>query len=119
MVDPGTCCVRVEQFGVRPQNIATVALKNLSEDKPRRKRLGELGVVPVLTAVIKSTKNAHTKDAATIALRNVTAEGGGDASVSAGRSSGFDGLGMVTECGCLSHVRMRLSLMLVWTCWFV
>jgi hypothetical protein len=67
---------------VLPQNIATVALKNLSEDKPRRKRLGELGVVPVLTAVIKSTKNPHTKDAATMALRNIAAEGGGEATVS-------------------------------------
>jgi len=62
------------------ENAAAVALKNLSEDRPRRKRLGELGVVPVLTAVVKGTKVAHTKDAATVALRNITAEGGGDAS---------------------------------------
>ncbi len=65
-----------------PQNIAAVALKNLSEDKPRRRRLTELGVIPVLTTVVKTTRNLHSKDAATVALRNITAEGGGDASVS-------------------------------------
>ncbi len=65
------------------QNIAAVALKNISEDKPRRRRLTELGIVPVLTAVVKTTKNLHSKDAATIALRNITSEGGGDASVRA------------------------------------
>ena len=58
-----------------------MVLKNLSEDKPRRKRMAELGVLPVLTAVVKQTKNMHTKDNATMALRNVTTEGGGDASV--------------------------------------
>lgn len=59
-----------------------MALKNLSEDKPRRKRLAELGVLPVLTQVVKTTKNLHSKDNATMALRNITSEGGGDASVS-------------------------------------
>ena len=58
-----------------------MALKNLSEDKPRRKRLAELGVLPVLTQVVKTTKNLHSKDNATMALRNITSEGGGDASV--------------------------------------
>jgi hypothetical protein len=61
-----------------------MALKNLSEDKPRRKRLAELGVLPVLTQVVKTTKNLHSKDNATMALRNITSEGGGDASVRVG-----------------------------------
>jgi hypothetical protein len=63
------------------QNVAVVALRNLSEDAPRRRRLAEMGVLPVLTAVVKQSKNASTRDTATMALRNITSEGGGDASV--------------------------------------
>ena len=68
------------------QNIAVMALKNLSEDKQRRGRLAEVGCLPVLTQVVKTTRNLHTKDNATMALRNITTEGGGDASVSSSGS---------------------------------
>ena len=76
------------------QNIAVMALKNLSEDKQRRGRLAEVGCLPVLTQVVKTTRNLHTKDNATMALRNITTEGGGDASVS---SSGS--VALFAECG--------------------
>jgi hypothetical protein len=66
-----------KQFSERDDvvtHMAAAALSNISKDAPRRRRMAELGAVPVLTQLARSSEE-RVRGVATVALKNVTSEG--------------------------------------------